>query len=621
MADCKEKLFTDFPPISTQEWMDKVTVDLKGADFNKKLVWKTNEGFNVKPMYRAEDIEGLKTTDSLPGEFPFVRGTKCNNEWLIRQDIETSCPQEANQQALSVLEKGVNSLGFHIKADQTTPDGIAALLNGIYPECVELNFNTCVKNAVKLAGVLTEYFKSTGANLEKINGSINFDPFARMLKRGREIENYVEIAAQLIKAVDALPYFRVLNVSAALLNNAGSYISQELGYGLAWGNEWMAKLTDAGFAPEEIAKRIKFNFGISSNYFMEIAKFRAARMLWAQIVAAYGTTCPCATKIKMHAQTSQFNMTIYDAHVNLLRSQTEAMSATLGGVDSLRITPFDITYKTPDEFSERIARNQQLLLKEESHFNKIVDPGAGSYYIENLTVSIAEQAWKLFLDIDDKGGFYSAIKEGSVQKEIKASSAARHTAIARRKEILLGTNQYPNINETASGKIEEQGSCGCGCNGHRCEATIETLSFERGASQFEALRMATEKAAKRPNVFMLTIGNLAMRLARSQFSGNFFGCAGYHIIDNLGFNTVQEGIDAAIKADADIIVLCSSDDEYATLAPEAKKALEGNKAILVVAGAPECMEELKAQGIDQFIHVRSNVLDTLKEFNTKLSIN
>ena len=621
MADCKEKLFTEFPPVSTQEWMEKVTVDLKGADFNKKLVWKTNEGFNVKPMYRAEDIEGLKTTDSLPGEYPFVRGTKCNNEWLIRQEIETACPQEANQQALTVLEKGVNSLGFHIKADQTTPENIAILLKDIAVEKVELNFNTCVKNAVKLAEVLTAYFQSTGANLEKINGSIHFDPFARMLKRGREIDNYVEIASQLIKTVEALPKFRVLGVSAALLNNAGSYISQELGYALAWGNEWMTKLTDAGFTAEEVAKRIKFNFGVSSNYFMEIAKFRAARMLWAQIVAAYGASCPCATKIRMHAQTSQFNMTIYDAHVNLLRSQTEAMSATLGGVDSLCVTPFDIAYKTPDEFSERIARNQQLLLKEESHFDKVVDPGAGSYYIENLTVSIANQAWKLFLNVDEEGGFYAAVKAGSVQKEIKASSAARHTAIARRKEILLGTNQYPNVNEIAGDKVKGQDSCGCGCNGHHCEATIETLSFERGASQFEALRMATEKAAKRPNVFMLTIGNLAMRLARSQFSANFFACAGYKIIDNLGFETVQAGIDAALEAKADIVVLCSSDDEYATLAPEAKKALEGNKAILVIAGAPECMEELKAQGIDQFIHVRSNVLDTLKEFNAKLSIN
>ena len=153
-------------------------------------------------------------------------------------------------------------------------------------------------------------------------------------------------------------------------------------------------------------------------------------------------------------------MTIYDAHVNLLRSQTEAMSAALAGVNSMTVTPFDITYKQPDEFSERIARNQQLLLREESHFNKITDPAAGSYYIENLTISIAEQAWKLFLEVEDKGGFYAALKAGFIQQTVNASAEARHMAIARRKEILVGTNQYPNINEKAADKIKDKASCG-----------------------------------------------------------------------------------------------------------------------------------------------------------------
>ncbi|MCH5328796.1 MAG: methylmalonyl-CoA mutase small subunit, partial [Coprobacter sp.] len=429
-----------------------------------------------------------------------------------------------------------------------------------------------------------------------------------------------EQAAALIQtAAQVLPNFTVVSVDAVMLNNAGSYISQELGYALAWGNEWLASLTDAGLSVDEAAKQIKFNFGISSNYFMEIAKFRAARMLWAQIVSAYQPACECATKMKMHAQTSEFNMTVYDAHVNLLRSQTETMSAALAGVDSIAVTPFDVTYKTPDDFSERIARNQQLLLKEESHFDKIVDPGAGSYYIENLTVAIAEQAWKIYLETEDNGGFYEALKKGFVQEQINASSAARHAAIARRKEVLLGSNQFPNFNETAAGKIEKEGNC-CGCHdSHTTAPELATLSFERGASDFEALRLATERSGKQPKVFMLTIGNLAMRLARSQFSSNFFACAGYKIIDNLGFETVQAGVDAAVEAKADIVVLCSSDDEYAALAPEAKKAL-GDKAILVVAGAPECMEELKAQGIDQFINVRSNVLETLQAFNAKLSI-
>lgn len=620
MTANKEKLFGQFPPISTTEWKDKVIADLKGADFDKKLVWRTNEGFNVQPMYRAENIVGLKTTDSLPGEYPYVRGTKCDNEWLIRQDIFVENPQEANRKALDLLNKGITSLGFQIGRDQITPESLASLLNGINAEKVELNFISCIKNASKIGEELSSYFKKQGIDLQKVKGSIGFDPFKRILKHGRDFPKYADMAEQVINSVSELPGYRVLMADAFMLNNAGSYITQELGFALAWGNEWLSVLTDKGLSVDKVANRIKFNFGISSNYFMEMAKFRAARMLWAQIVSAYKPNCDCASKIEMHAQTSQFNMTIYDAHVNLLRSQTETMSAALAGVNSITVTPFDITYKQPDEFSERIARNQQLLLKEESHFNKIVDPAGGSYYIETLTASIAEEAWKLFLEVEDAGGFYAALRSGFVQNTVNAAAKSRRTAIARRKEILLGTNQYPNIHETALDKIVAETGHSCGCHHHEeCTPEMPALHTVRGASDFEALRLATEKSGKRPKVFMLTIGNLAMRLARSQFSGNFFGCAGYEIIDNLGFDTVQAGVEAAIKAKADIVVLCSSDEEYATLAPEAYKLLEG-KAIFVVAGAPESMEDLKAQGITRFINVRSNVLETLKEYNTLLSI-
>lgn len=620
MTANKEKLFGQFPPISTAEWKDKVIADLKGADFDKKLVWRTNEGFNVQPIYRAEDIVGLKTTDSLPGEYPYVRGTKCDNEWLIRQDIFVENPQEANRKALDLLNKGITSLGFQIGRDQITPERLASLLNGINAEKVELNFISCIKNASKIGEELSSYFKKQGIDLQKVKGSIGFDPFKRILKHGRDFPKYADMAEQVINSVSELPGYRVLMADAFMLNNAGSYITQELGFALAWGNEWLSVLTDKGLSVDKVANRIKFNFGISSNYFMEMAKFRAARMLWAQIVSAYKPNCDCASKIEMHAQTSRFNMTIYDAHVNLLRSQTETMSAALAGVNSITVTPFDITYKQPDEFSERIARNQQLLLKEESHFNKIVDPAGGSYYIETLTASIAEEAWKLFLEVEDAGGFYAALRSGFVQNTVNAAAESRRTAIARRKEILLGTNQYPNIHETALDKIVAETGHSCGCHHHEeCTPEMPALHTVRGASDFEALRLATEKSGKRPKVFMLTIGNLAMRLARSQFSGNFFGCAGYEIIDNLGFDTVQAGVEAAIKAKADIVVLCSSDEEYATLAPEAYKLLEG-KAIFVVAGAPESMEDLKAQGITRFINVRSNVLETLKEYNTLLSI-
>lgn len=618
MAELKEKLFSEFAPVSTEEWMAKITADLKGVPFEKKLVWKTGEGFNVNPFYRAEDIEGLKTTESLPGEFPYVRGTKKDNDWKVRQNIEVCCFKGANEKALDLLTKGVTSLGFIIKGDEVNEENIATLLEGICPASVELNFNTCNCKAEKLIGILADYFKGKGVDAEKCYGSVNYDAFKKPLVKGKENSEWVEGAAAVLKAGQALPNYRVLAVNAFLFNNAGAYISQELGYALAWGNELMAKLTEAGFTADEVAKKIKFNFGISSNYFMEIAKFRAARWLWAEIVAAYKPACECACKMVAHAQTSEWNMTVYDAHVNLLRSQTEAMSAALAGVDSITVRPFDKIYQTPDDFSERIARNQQLLLKEECHLDKVVDPSAGSYYVEVLTNSLADVAWKLFLEVEEKGGFSVAVNVGEIQNAVNASNVARKKAVATRREILLGSNQYPNFTEVAADKIQEKGSCCCG-GGHCGEATIPALDFSRGASEFEALRMTTEKSGKTPKVFMLTIGNLAMRLARSQFSANFFGCAGYKIIDNLGFDTVEAGVEAAVKAGAEIVVLCSSDDEYAEFAPAAYKALAG-RAEFVVAGAPACADDLKAQGIDQFVNVKSNVLETLKAFNAKLGI-
>ncbi|MDE5785542.1 MAG: methylmalonyl-CoA mutase small subunit, partial [Duncaniella sp.] len=603
--------------VSTAEWKAKVEADLKGAPFDKKLVWRTNEGFNVQPMYRLEDIEDLKTLNSLPGEYPYVRGTRDNNDWLTRQEIIAETPAEANAKAREVLTKGITSLGF--KVEDPSAETVATLLEGIDLAKVEINFNSCQKKALPLAEALVAYIKAAGAE-KTFRGSINFNPLRRPLRHGQPFPgNITEMACALLDTVKDVDNLRVLTVDSVMLSNAGCYIYQELGYAMAWGNMWLTLLTEAGRPVDEVARRIKFNMNISSNFFMELAKFRAARMLWAQIVDQYKPESLDSCKMMAHAATSRFNMTVYDAHVNLLRSQTEAMSAALAGVDSITSTPFDVTYKMPDDFSERIARNQQFLLKEESHLDKVVDPAGGSYYVETLTVSLGQEAWKLFLEVEDKGGFLACVNDGSVQAAIRETSERRHTDVARRKEILLGTNQYPNINEMAAEKIVELNGalpCSCAHNGGE-EAPAAGLPTKRAASDFEALRLATEAASNRPKVFMLTIGNLAMRLARAQFSSNFFGCAGYEIIDNLGFETVEKGVDEALAKGADIVVLCSSDDEYAELAPAAFKYLDG-RAEFVVAGAPACMDDLKALGINDFIHVRCNVLDTLKAFNEKL---
>jgi len=297
----------------------------------------------------------------------------------------------------------------------------------------------------------------------------------------------------------------------------------------------------------------------------------------------------------------------------MLRTTTEGMAASLGGADSISLKPFDIAYKKDDEFSRRISRNIQVILKEESAFDKVIDPAAGSYYIENLTNSIAEAAWKLFQEIETEGGIINVIIPGKLKNAIEESCRKRDMDIATRKYILLGTNQYPNINETMIDKIsitDKDESPG--------------LKTYRGAMAFEELRLATEKYAQkngRPKVFLLKVGNITMRQARAGFATNFFGCAGYEILDNTGFTTVEEGVKAAMDAKSDLIVICSSDEEYATLGVEAVKLTKAQNAntLFVVAGNPtEHIDALNAAGADGYIHIRTNVLETLTQYNDKL---
>lgn len=617
MKEKREKLFSEFPPVSNEEWMEVVTRDLKGAPFEKKLVWRTKEGFNVQPFYRAEDIEHLPTKDVLPGQFPYVRGTKADNNWLVRQDIAVQGDiKQLNTNIKCVMERGANSLGLHFVDECVNAATIQEMLAGIDLDKLEINLYARRDLTVQLIEATKEALKALGADLGKVRGSFGFNPFRHTLGAGVRWSEWVETSVEVLKAAEPLTQFTCLSFQSVDLVNAGAYIYQEIGYALAAGADMLAKVSEkSGKSISEVAERIRFEIGIGSNYFMEIAKFRAIRWLWALIVRSNDEKASDrATKAVIHAETSRWNKTIYDAYVNLLRSMTETMSATIAGVHSVTVNPFDKHYNPKgSDFSRRIARNQQLLLKEESHFDKVVDPAGGSYYIEHLTQAIAEQGWKLFLEVEEQGSFAKLANEGKVQEAVNASNEARHKAVATRRENLLGTNIFPNFTETATEETRA-------IDNSKVEGKeITALDKRRGASDFEELRLATEASGKTPKVFMLTIGNLAMRLARSQFSSNFFGVAGYKLIDNLGFETVQEGVDAARKAGADIVVLCSSDDEYAEYGPQALEALKGEMP-LVIAGAPACMEELQAKGIEHFVHVKANVLETMQKFNELMGI-
>ena len=616
MANTKsEKLFTEFPPVPTEKWEEVITADLKGADYERKLVWKTGEGFNVRPYYRAENLEGIKFLGSQAGEFPYVRGTHAHNRWRVHQTVSVVCPKEANAEALKILNAGVDSLGFCIASADFSAADLDTLLKDICIEAVEITF--CGEKTAHVAELVLAKVEKEGIAKEDVRIAFCIDPLVKGLSSKGDFcspngEKCIARIVELIHKTKEYKHVRIVTVAGQTFGNSGSTIVEELAFTLSAGHDYLVRLMDAGLDVDQAARKLRFSFSVSSNYFMEIAKFRAARMLWANIVKGYGPAKNCACKMHIHAETSRWNQTVYDPYVNMLRGTTEAMSATIAGVHSLEVTPFDAAFESPTEFSKRIARNVELLLKHESHFDQVVDPAGGSYYVENLTQSIAAEAWKLFLEIEEKGGYAEAYKAGFIKERVEASAAAKDKAIATRRQTLLGANQFPNFTEVAPKEITAEAVT-------RPAAEGNVLTPYRGAMAFEAMRLHVDRSGKQPKAFMLTCGNLAMARARAQFSCNFFACAGIRVQDNTFFKSIEEGVKAALESKAEIVVVCASDDDYAEAAPKVKELLAG-KAILVVAGAPACAPELEAQGITNFISVKSNVLETLKFYLKEMGI-
>ena len=625
MGEQKKKLFSEFPPVSTSDWEALIEKDLKGADYEKKLVWKTREGFNVKPYYRDEDLQGIDAAATLPGVFPFVRGNKVKgNDWYIRQNIRVNKVEAANKKALDILMKGVNSLGFVLDDNKEySKEDLDGLCRNIFAEIIELNF-VCGRQAENIAGLYLDLVQQYNRDFRKVHGSVNFDPLGRLVIKGNYYDSFdedFERCRRLINLTTNLPNFSVITVNGRNFHHAGSSIVQELAFSLAAGAEYLTQLSERGLSVDKVATGMRFNFSIGPDYFMEMARIRAARQLWANIVKAYGPSSDDIARMSIHSETASWNITVYDPYVNMLRTTTESMSAAIAGVDSHIVRPFDGAFSKPDKFSERIARNQQLLLKEEAYLDKVADPAAGSYYIESLTDQMVQEAWKIFLEIEEKGGYIEAVKSGYIQNKVRDNAEAMDKAIATRKMSLLGTNQYPDFTERIEKYIPAEVFRPSVFT--EKDAIVETLTPYRGSQAFEVLRKKTDDYSReneRPAVFMFTYGNLTMRIARAQFAGNFFAVAGFDLIDNPGFKTIDDGVQAAIESKAGIVVICSSDDEYASIAPEICKKLKDH-AIVVLAGYPkDIIEDLKQAGMKHFIHMHSNVLESLQEIQQELGI-
>ena len=672
-AKNREKLFEEFPPISLKEWKDQIAKDLKGREF-EKLIWKTYEDIDVDPFYTEKSLEPIKyLLNSLPREFPFVRGdNSTNNDWNINQEIREPDIKLANTLALNSLNGGADSLTFNCEIQNEeyldipiqNKEDMALLLNGIKIEKVPIHFK-CGSGSIGILSLFINEAKKRGVSLKNISGSLDTDPLKDLILDGSfskgEESSFNELRTISSYLNDYMPSYKVLKVHSSQFHNSGASITQELAYTLASGVEYLDRLTEMSLTPDQISRQMSFSFSIGSNYFMEIAKLRAARLLWAQIMEQYAPKDASSKLMAIEVRNSTWNKTLYDPYVNLLRGTLETMAGVLGGASSITVRPFDSEYKTPNEFSLRMARNTQLVLKRESYLDRVIDPCAGSYYIENLTNSIAQQSWKLFQKIESEGGLVESLKSGDIQDEINNTRKTRDMNIAITKDTFLGVNQYPNSKENMSGQIKESTS-GISLkksgktlntddklsiqftteylagddvyvadvllqNPRESEFRIATLKPYRGAQTFEEIRLSTErhikKTGQKPRVFLFTIGNPSISSARASFSSNFFGCAGFEIINNIGFDTPESGIKAALKNNVDIVVICSSDDEYPNVALRISTKLKkiNSKIKVIIAGNPkDHLEELERAGIDDFIHVRSNTLETLKKYQEILGI-
>jgi methylmalonyl-CoA mutase len=605
--------FSEFVPASKEDWKKIIISDLKGKSY-EKLNWRSPEGIEVSPVYSRDDLKSLSYLDTIPGKIPYNRGVKIrNNNWLIHQHFIAENIDETNKDIRAAIHSGISEIEIETKSAITEKD-IESLLQKINPEEVRLCFKTG-NPPWELYSFLMSYFQKCNYNTHKIKGAIEYDPFSEFLNEteinGTEIQQELQKASSLINKMDKnLPGYCLLSIHGNLLNDAGATIPQELGISLSIGSEFLFSITETGQTAKTISRHIQMILGIGSNYFMEIAKIRAARLLWSTLINAYGKDVSVNGKIFIRSVPSRWNKTKLDPWVNMLRYTTEAISAALGGADSIGQFPFNELTKEPGNFSERIARNTQIILKKEAYLDKIADPAAGSYYIESLTDSIAEEAWNFFMEIENHGGFISACETGYIQEELKKTQHKRKMNIAARKEILVGTNHYSDINESYP---EEE-----------IPLSKEGTSWlhQRAATEFEDLRKVVESQREsKPVAVLFPFGDPAVRTARKIFASNFFGCGGFTIKDLTGISSPDEGIKKCEQIKPDVVVFCSSDKEY--IGHMNILARQINNAILVVAGNPEKdITALKKMGIKHFIHLRSNVLETLslvhKELGTSL---
>jgi methylmalonyl-CoA mutase len=577
-----EELLKEFPPVTTAEWEAVITADLKGADYAKKLVWQTPEGLAVKPYYRAEDLAQVPALNAAPGSFPFVRGLNAQGGWLITEAITEANPEQANSAARAAIAAGADQISFTGTAIANLSDLSLALAG--------------------LDEIPVHFASATPALLTLIAERLAQRPQTATISTGWNPLEDADFAAQLITKLPAklIPFL----IDGASFEESGANSVEEVGFTLAAGVDYLAAMSARGVAVEQATAALSFSFAMGANFFFQIAKLRAFREVWAQAVEGFGGKAEAA-QARIAARTSRWNMAVYDAHNNILRGTTEALSAILGGANSITVAAYDECFREPNEASKRLARNTQIVLKQEAQLGRVADPGGGSYYLETLTSFLGKKGWELMQKIESVGGYQKASADGIIAGILAQSLGARNKLIAQRRDVLTGVNQFVNAQEKVLDQIE----------GNRID------SVRRAAQPFEWLRLRTERHAQAtgstPKVLLAELGDVKMRGARSQFAGDFLACAGFALTKQR-FDQPE----AVLAEQADVIVLCSSDPEYPALAAALLTALRtANRTTpVIVAGNPDTSEELKAAGVADFVHIRTNPIEFLTRWQQQLGI-
>ncbi|WKK65545.1 methylmalonyl-CoA mutase family protein [Lutimonas zeaxanthinifaciens] len=597
--DSKDKmLFQEFIPPTKQEWIDKANVDLKGADFDKRLVWKNLNGINLQPFYTLDDQKEL------------LNNTGINSEEVVNfRRINAKDAKIANQLGIKAVEEGMNGLIFEINST-VSPE---QLLNDNALDEVSVSFDIAGESGTFISAYKA-YIQSLSLEADRIKGYVNLNVFENYLTKGSLEEGVFDDLASLIKTFEKYPNIKSVAINSTMYQNSGSNQVQEIAYTLNSVVSLIEKLAERGISAKQVFDNLYVILGVSSEYFVEIAKFRVFNSLLANIATKYGIK---EINSEMAARTSVWSKSVTDANTNMLRSTTEAMSALLGNVNGIELDPYDHEFKKSNDFSSRIAGNITTILKEESYFGKVANPVDGSYYIEEVSLKLAENALSLFKLIEEDGGFISNIENETIQNQIAEIRLNKIKLLSQRRVAMVGVNKYPNLMESISEEI---------LGSEEVATDTKLLSPQRAGLQIEKIRYNTEhfvtEKGFRPVVEIASYGQLVMRKARAAFAFDYMGVSGFDILEEKSFKDHKEAAAKTSVSNSDIVVICSSDPDYEATGLEYIKKFRAKNPtkILLLAGYPKDIQQAMLEaGLDGFIHMKADIYKTLTEIQQKIS--